>query len=68
MPRTQVQHQQELWDGILRDTEASCAENRKVSVTFEVLTAVLSSFHASFLLGLFFDPEDGGDTFIRNAC
>jgi hypothetical protein len=24
-------------------------------------------FHAGFLLGLFFDPEDGGDIFLRNV-
>jgi hypothetical protein len=23
-------------------------------------------FHAGFFLGLFFNPEDGGDTFLRN--
>jgi hypothetical protein len=23
--------------------------------------------HACFLLGLFFDPEDGGDMFLRNV-
>jgi hypothetical protein len=26
-----------------------------------------ASFHAGFLLGLFFDPEDGGDMFLRNV-
>jgi hypothetical protein len=25
-----------------------------------------ASFHADFLLGLFFDPEDGGDIFLPN--
>jgi hypothetical protein len=25
-------------------------------------------FHAVFLLSLFFDPEDGGDMFLRNVC
>jgi hypothetical protein len=30
----------------------------------EVLTAVVLS---SFFLGLFFDPEYGGDMFLRNA-
>jgi hypothetical protein len=24
-------------------------------------------FHAGFLLGLFFDSEDGGDMFLRNV-
>jgi hypothetical protein len=24
-------------------------------------------FHAGFLLGLFFDPENGGDMFLRNV-
>jgi hypothetical protein len=24
-------------------------------------------FHAGFLLGLFFDPEDGGDMFLQNV-
>jgi hypothetical protein len=23
---------------------------------------------SGFLLGLFFDPEDGGDMFLRNVC
>jgi hypothetical protein len=36
---------------------------------FEVLTAALlaTSFHAGFLLGLFFDPEDKGYIFLRNV-
>jgi hypothetical protein len=24
--------------------------------------------HAGFLRGLFFDPDDGGDMFLRNVC
>jgi hypothetical protein len=33
-----------------------------------ISSVVLStSFDAGFLLGLFFDPEDGGDMFLRNV-
>jgi hypothetical protein len=30
-------------------------------------TATATRFHAGFLLGLFFRPEDGGDIFLRNV-
>jgi hypothetical protein len=34
----------------------------------EELQALLGTcFHAGFLLSLFFDPEDGGDVFLRNV-
>jgi hypothetical protein len=47
--------------------------NSRDRVVFEVLTAVAmkssgragaACFHAGFLLGLFFDPEDGVDIFL----
>jgi hypothetical protein len=28
---------------------------------------LVTSFHAGFFLGLFFDPEDGSDIFLRNV-
>jgi hypothetical protein len=49
-------------------------------VRFEVLTAVVIKgfmfwdikpcflIHAGFSLGLFYDPEDGSDIFLRNVC
>jgi hypothetical protein len=32
-----------------------------------VQSSGVTCFHAGFLPGLFFNPEDGGDTFLRNA-
>jgi hypothetical protein len=33
----------------------------------ENMASTFTCFHAGFLLGLFFDPEDGGDIFLRSA-
>jgi hypothetical protein len=39
-----------------------------VYVGFELLTALFTAgFHSGFLLGLLFDPEEGGDMFLRNV-
>jgi hypothetical protein len=35
------------------------------NVEFEAL--LVTCFHAGFLLDLFFDPEDGGEMFLRNV-
>jgi hypothetical protein len=38
-------------------------------VGFEIPRAFLATyFEAGFLLGLFFESEDGGDMFLRNFC
>jgi hypothetical protein len=29
---------------------------------------LVTCFHAGILLGSFFDPENGGDMFLRNGC
>jgi hypothetical protein len=43
--------------------------NRFPNVGFDVLTAVViaTCFRAGFLHGLFFEPEDEGDMFLRNV-
>jgi hypothetical protein len=38
-------------------------QGRKISQTL-----LVTCFHAGFLPGLFFDPEDEGDMFLRNVC
>jgi hypothetical protein len=32
-----------------------------------LFTLLATCFHSGFLLSLFFDPEDGGDMFLRNV-
>jgi hypothetical protein len=32
----------------------------------EVYSCLRSLFHVGFMLGLFFDPEDGGDMLLKN--
>jgi hypothetical protein len=36
-------------------------------VSVEELAELATCFHGGFLLGLFFNPEDGGDIFLRNV-
>jgi hypothetical protein len=40
----------------------------KSSIFWDISQALLGTcFQAGFLLGSFFDPEDGGDMFFRNV-
>jgi hypothetical protein len=40
----------------------------RIRLTAQATSMFATCFHADFLLGLFFDPEDGGDMFLRNLC
>jgi hypothetical protein len=44
---------------------SSGSKNKLSKKPAELLLVI--SVHPSFLLGLFFDPEDGGDIFLRNV-
>jgi hypothetical protein len=33
----------------------------------QTIALLATCFHAGIFLGLFFDPEDGGDLFLRNV-
>jgi hypothetical protein len=52
-----------MTDKLERICKDAAVANTKVSL--EILLA--TCFHAGFLLGLYFDPEDGGDMFLRNV-
>jgi hypothetical protein len=40
----------------------------KVSWRFGGAAVLATCFHAGFLFGLFFDPEDGSNMFLRKIC
>jgi hypothetical protein len=41
-----------------RESEGACLQDVNNSASYEL--------HSGFLLNLFFDPENGGDVFLRN--
>jgi hypothetical protein len=59
---TTVQELRLNWDLVPRKKKGSC----KIKV-IRFVTNYTHHLHAGFLLGLFFDPEDGGDIFLRKV-
>jgi hypothetical protein len=47
----------------------ACIHTYMSSVIWDITQVALLAvcFHAGFFLGLFFDPEDGGDMFLLNV-
>jgi hypothetical protein len=41
--------------------------NRRFGETYRLHLLLVTSYHAGLLFRLFFDPEDGGDMFLRNV-
>jgi hypothetical protein len=54
-----------FWDITLISPPSSGSKNKLNKKPAELLLAICAD--ASFLLNLFFDPEDGGDMLIRNV-
>jgi hypothetical protein len=48
--------------------EVLTAVGMKSTIFWDIRVCFATCFHAGFLLGLFFDPEDGGNMFLRNVC
>jgi hypothetical protein len=50
-----------------RVCKLSAGVKAKIQNATYIPALLVACFHAGFLLSLFFDPEDGGDMFLRNV-
>jgi hypothetical protein len=50
-------------------TETETQRELKSTIFWDITpcSLLVTCFYAGFFLGLFFDPEDGGDMFLRNV-
>jgi hypothetical protein len=49
------------------DTTPCSSLKKSTEISEEHIALLAICFQAGFLFGLFFDPEDGGDMFLRNV-